>query len=292
MKNQFLKEKLLYICQKIYSLRVCKKALNWPKSSKKIFQFVMKNRLAHFYALEYGLFPQLIEEYKNYQKKIKKSLKKIKEYLGDKNFIIIKTFSSFPHLTSDVDVLVKKINNVQFPIVIRNKKMVRLHIQNKISWQGADAVSNSFAWKNTKKYNFGQFEFLVPNKKLDVILRTAHIPFEATPLRLGELLHIFRQIKEINWQEIRKEAVSMGWPKTFSRMERVLQSIHLSLFGSQLFNDVEIKKGVLRKINFPYQPSFKMLAGLVIEKRAWQKIDGARYVIRDRVKSWIKRKIY
>lgn len=270
-QSKEVKEKLLSLCQKIYPKKISEKALSLGNNSQAVLDFAKRNRLAHFLAQEFNLYPALVKEYQDYKKKLVNSLKKIKKQLGGKEFIIIKTFSSFLHLTSDVDVLVKDKNR-KYPIHLEGKNFLFIHLENKISWGGADAISADFAWQNTQKLRFEGFNFLVPNPKLDVLIRIGHLPFEEAKIRLGELLYIYKQSSSLDWQILEKEAKKMGWPKTFAKTKELLKNLHESLF----------RKPAKNPLKFPYQLPLSLLVGGVIEKRAWRKIWGGRLIIKDR----------
>jgi len=315
-KKSFVK-KILDLCQEIYPLRIKREAVNWGTNVEEIFDFIKNNRLAHFYALKYGGYLELVGQYRDYEEKVANSLKKIGKVLKGREYMIIKTMSSYPHKTSDVDVLVKDENDEAYPVLIKGKNLWFVHMENKISWRGADAISNNFTWGNTMKYRWKgfsppkadfssdiskrmnkdrenlwavsprNFNFLVPNEKLDTLIRIAHVPFEAGFFRLGELLYIYNLLAKVDWQELKKEAKLMGWSKTFNRMENILEFLHLSLFGKPLFKKRRVR--VKGKLNFPYQVPIGVLAGCVLEKRAWIKIWGGRYIIKDRINLWAKR---
>jgi len=73
----------------------------------------------------------------------------------------------------------------------------------------------------------------------------------------------------------------MGWPRTFRRTVRILAALHESLFNARLHGaDASPLKG---SIHFPYRIPYLVLAGAVLEKRAWNKLWGARYVLKDRL---------
>jgi len=303
INNQVLKEKLLNLCQKIYCHRILEETVRFGKNADDTIEFAKRNRLAHFLALEYSqLFEKdkkwndicrsLIAEYDEYKKKIKNSIKKIQQILNGKEFMIVKTFSSFPHLTGDIDVLVKDLKDEKFPIHIEDQDLWPIHIENKISWMGADAVSNDFAWHNTQRFVFEGLDFLVPNPQLDTAIRLGHMPFEVAHIKLGELLHIYNQAFLFDWAILENEAKLMGWPKTFKKMSDILELLHQVLFKTPFLRKSKMSISPKYKIEFPFELPFSVLAGGVIEKRAWKKIYGARFVIRERINSWIRRNIY
>jgi hypothetical protein len=303
INSSSLKEKLLILCQKIYRPKISKESVNFGKDITNIIEFTKRNRLAHFLALEYSqLFKNdkkrndtcqsLIAEYNEYERKVKNSIKKIKQVLKGKEFMIVKTFSRFPHLTNDVDVLAKDLKDETFPLHIENQDLWPIHIENKISWMGADAVSNDFAWHNTQRFVFEGLDFLVPNPQLDTIIRLGHIPFEVAHIKLGELLHIYSQASQFDWKFLEDEAELMEWSKTFKKMSGILELLHQVLFKKPFLRKSKTSISSKRKIEFPFELPFSVLAGGVIEKKAWEKIYGARFVIRERINSWIRRNIH
>ena len=296
--NLILKEKLSILCQKIYPVKIL---LGSIRLEEDLIEFAKRNRLGHFLALEDNsssreseqlkrILRPFVLEYDDYKRKIKNSLRRVRKFLGNKEFMIIKTFSSFPHLTSDIDILVKDIEGVHFPVHIEDQDACLIHIENKISWVGADAVSNDFAWRNTQKFNFDGETFLIPNAQLDTIIRMAHIPFEVAHIKLGELLHIYREAKKFDWQQLEEEAQLMKWPKTFARMVEILEMLHWRLF-ERPFLKKKKNTNFQAQVEFPFELPFGMLARGVIEKRAWKKLYGARFILKERVVAWINRKI-
>jgi len=254
MLSQKLKIKLLKVCYSIYPKKITallvKRDTDFPT-------FLKKNRL------------EKTNKYDRYKKNLIKSLKLLKKILGKEPFTVIKTISSYPHITSDLDVVVKnkilleKLKKINFPI--------KTDINNRVSWTNGEEISRDFIWNNIQNYDFHGVKVLVPNTNLDVLIRMAHLPFEQAEIRLGELLHLFKQFKNINWRLLENEAKINGWPKTFKRVKKLLNQLHYSLFNST------------KSINFPYRLSWLLLIQSVIEKKAWKKIWGARYIIKDRL---------
>lgn len=303
MKDKIFREKLFNLFQKIYYLEISKDITIFGKGINEA-EFAKRNRLLHFLFLEYSqLFKNdktwkndcisLISEYNNYKEKVKNSVRRIGQVLEGKEFMIIKTFSSFPHLTNDVDVLVKDWVDEKYPIHIKEKSLWPIQIENKISWLGAEAVSRDFAWNNTQRFSFEELEFLVPNPQLDTIIRVAHMPFEMAHIKLGELLHIYNQALSFDWEVLENEAKLMGWPRTFKKMSNVLEILHQTLFKTSFLGKSMTKSTLsIHNIEFPFQLPYWLLAGAVIEKRAWRKIYGGRYIIKERFLRWLEKNIH
>lgn len=268
MLSPKLKDKFDHLTYLIYRKNI---TADLNLSDEFFFPFLRKNRLDHFFAIKFTANnKELLNEYEDYVDKVYKSLKKLKTYFKTTSFMVIKTFSSYPHITSDIDIITKE------NLGTLNKKKVKLSfpfdINSKISWTYDEEISHKFIWNNTKYLNFKGMKILVPNPNLDILIRMAHLPFEQGEMRLGELLHIFSQFSYVNWELLEQESLLNNWSKTFNRTRELLNHLYDSLFLNK------------NKVNFPYHLSYFLLARAVIEKRAWKKILGARYIIKDRLK--------
>ncbi len=259
--NKFLK-----LCYSIYPLEISAK---FARIDDGLYSFLGKNRLDHYYAITYKEPESLISEYKTYTHNIAASLKIVKKNLDNIPFIVIKTFSCYPHITSDLDIIVKnkktamKFNSLHLPIAY--------DINDQISWTNSPEISKKFIWNNIDKYSFHGVTFFVPNINLDILIRLGHLPFEQAELRLGEALHIYAQFSKVQWMILEDEAKCNGWIKTFNRTRKLLDRLHNELFKTN------------SRVNFPYRISYFSLFQAVMEKKAWNKLWGARYVIKDRL---------
>ena len=225
MHTEKIRNRLVALCYSIYPKKISALLL---KSDSELHIFLKKNRLDHYFALKYDKESKLIAEYKNYKLKIANSLRILRKKLKNNRFIVIKTLSSYPHVTSDLDIVVEKADtavkfkNIPLPIAY--------DISHQISWTGDEEISHNFIWSNTENSEFAGIKILVPNQKLDILIRSAHLPFEQAEIRLGELLHIFNQMKNINWSIVSEEAILNSWPKTFIRTKNFFAEIHHKLF--------------------------------------------------------------
>jgi hypothetical protein len=73
----------------------------------------------------------------------------------------------------------------------------------------------------------------------------------------------------------------MGWPKTYDRVLILLNSLHNNLYHKPFISKVKLIK--LNHVIFPFRLSYWHLFQAVIEKKAWNKIWGARFIIKDRL---------
>jgi len=269
-------------------------------------KFLVDNRLNHLCAINFkndtvqtfgeSTYKDWINQSELYKKNLYHALSLIKDKLKDENWLLIKTISSYPHFTSDIDVLVldedliKVVNDLnsslKYQRISRGIKEndivdVLLDAQNSISWTGTPDISSKFIWSNTRQNFIKDLSFKVPNENLDFLIRLGHIPFELAEFRLGELLHLFSIARKIDFDLLEYEAKLCSWPKSYKRTLNHLNQLHLDIFGISLLKSDQVRSG--KKRTFPNRVSYFNLALSVVEKRAWQKIVGARYVLRDRI---------
>lgn len=257
MKRHYLNH-VLTVCKKIYPLSFRIDVI--PQLANDPDQFVRKNRL------EPGK-----QEYEKFIVLVKRNIANLEKYVPKDSFALIKTFSSYPHVTHDIDVVVKKTNLGTLKHTLDERlgaeNIIDLH--DHVSWTDSPEVSTDFFWNHLAIHKMG---CLVPDETLDALIRIAHIPFETGMIRFGELLHIYRQLKLADPDVLEKEAARCGWPKTFHRMTRVLSQLHEVLFTTGSTS-----------VHFPYRVSLSVLAGAVLEKHAWKKLWGARYILKERL---------
>lgn len=261
--NKLYENRLLALCKKIYPSTLRTDAIVGFSNDTRLF--AIRNRM------EQG--KEILKKHRNL---IEINVKALKKYVPFNKFVVIKTFSLYPHTTHDIDVVFKSNTNLVklkqgLDRALSKKNIIDLHEH--ISWTDSQEISDDFFWSHLESYRFGTTKILVPDTTLDALIRIAHIPFETGSIRFGELLHIYKQLQNADREILRVEAVRCGWPRTFHRMLLALDQIHMILFG----------KSMSRPIVFPYRIPVSILAGAVIEKRAWKKLWGARHILRERL---------
>ncbi|PIQ73498.1 hypothetical protein COV58_02140 [Candidatus Roizmanbacteria bacterium CG11_big_fil_rev_8_21_14_0_20_36_8] len=283
-------KQIIDLCEKIYPKKITSNSLKIPSSDSELIYFAQKNRLIHFLALTYqsdSFYSQYAKEFRSYTDAIIKSLQILSRITDLSELLVIKTISSYPHDTSDLDILVKNHQKAE-----EVKKMIQdkqIHfpfdtdINFKISWTDSEEVSNTYIWSHVKRIEFNGMKIFVPNPELDVLIRVAHMPFELAEVRLGELMHIYNQSKNIRWDELEKEAQDNNWEKTFHHITALLNELHTLLYDEPWHAKLQRGKKQNSPLQFPISVPYSILARAVIEKRAWKKLWGARYILKDRL---------
>lgn len=245
-----------------------------------LLTWLEKNRLL---ALFIQLYPSesnthLNKRWENYQTQLTKLVKILNQTLPN-DYLIIKTISSYPHFTSDFDVLVRNKDQIsKLRNKLANEKFdIEVDINHQISWTNSQEISHDFIWNHVSIARIDTHEVKVPSPDLDILLRIGHIPFEMGEIRIGELFHIFAQLKHIkDMSLLENEAIHMGWPKTYKRTIKIIDELHQKLFT----------KTHMVPINFPANLTYWQLFLGVQEKKSWNKVWGGRYILRNRFVSW------
>lgn len=300
-KSDKLSKQLLETCCAIYPVPI-KLLLDVGDTTVQFYDFLEQNRLSCIFAIKntnnksvnskfQNHLTQTRKRYSKYQKDIIAALNVVCTITDSSNFMVVKTFSNYPHLTSDLDLVFRSENEAKRvgQILSKNqdKPAMLIDIQYNLTWTNKKEVCQEFIWKNTKKHRLANMTLTIPNPDLDLLIRFAHIPFEMGKIRLGELLHMYRQAKFVNWEKLEKEAQHMGWLKTYKRMHTLFNHLHFTLFNKPLFkNSAELQ--LAETIHFPYNLSYWFLLLSVIERRAWYKLWGGRYILIDRFKQLFK----
>lgn len=290
-------------CKQIYNKEFVSSPLSWEISLSSQLRFIEKNRLDILVANqiksssvseEVKLWANnRLSAYRTFRRLLISELNTIASPALMAPILLIKTVSGFPHITSDIDIVVqsphdfsllqKKVANHTFPLEI--------DLHHHISWTKKPTISDSFVWSHTKRIRVEKKVVLVPDHALDVLIRIAHTPFEMGEIRLSDLLSIFAQFQAVDVGELENEARRAGWGGVFTRTVRLINSLHVYLYGVRLtdkYHPTKIPKG----ISFPHQVHWLLLLYAVVESRSWNKFIGARYVIRDRISLWKQKNIH
>lgn len=287
MGNKYL-EHFIFISHKIYPQKLKEGSL--AELEADVIGFCEKNRFAHYFAYAYShvsstkILRKLLDEYSEYLKNRAHNLEVLHKVLPSRDFAVIKTFSSYPHMTHDIDIVIRPSNKLEYfhetlQAILGDDNRVDFHT--KVSWTRSQEVSDEFFWKHVVSRKIGNIYIIIPDTLLDALIRIAHIPFEQGCIRYGELLHLFRQLKRLDSTLLESEAKRCGWVKTYQRMMELLNTLHEDMFGLSISGDVVSK--AQRNIVFPVRVPLALLAGAIIEKRAWGKLWGARYILKDRM---------
>ncbi len=283
-KNNSHEEQVKNLCYKIYPKKIAA-ALQVPTKPSSFHDYLRMNRMSH-------MIEEFADEYRIFKQNFVDELKLIEKIIGKKKFMIIKTLSSYPHITSDIDVLTttKQLAEEAKKKLPHDKDLpIPIDVNNIISWTNTEEISHKFIWQNIQEIVFEKQSFLVPNTKLDTLIRIGHIPFELAEVRLGELMHIFNASKNIDWDILYREAKEMKWEQTFNRMQDKIEELHVALYGESFFTQNNKIKIHSDELYFPYRMSYLDLGLAMVEKKAWEKIKGARYIIKDQIQLWVKK---
>ncbi len=270
--------------------------LSTPKGKPRFKEWLITNKLDLAYFLlntKSHLFNARLYKSKlsRQNKRDKESVLFLKQgHVGRNQWMVIKTLTSIPYFTHDIDILVKNKKSLNYLKKQQRKALsvpTGLDINYQISWTGKPEINNDYAFSNSvvlKKYGTS---ILVPNHKLDFLIRVGHLPFEQAQLSLFEALYLFKlytKLSKLDKTDIFKEVVKNHWSQTYIRTLKLLSELHFDLFHEPLDPEYQIPKTYkYNQISWPYRLSYIALFKAVLEKKAWHKVMGARYLIKDRL---------
>lgn len=304
---QHLKNGLVDGCNRIYDsfpLRI--ENLPIPASYDLLKKYIEDNRLN--YIVEECLdgphkIKQWSEEKAAYTLTVKAALRLLSSHFDTGSWALIKTISSYPHFTSDIDILFFKKHVAEgFDLRLSKSALgssqggvsgvdfleIEIDPQYKVSWTNSDDVGLDFILKNLTQSNLDGIKYFQPNAMCDALIRIGHMPFEQATIRLGELLHIYASLRSVNVNEMRAEALKCGWLKTFDSTVELLNQIHLDLYGVELSGCGKYLAQSNASWKFPYPLPYLLMAQGVFEKKAFKKLWGARYILRDRLRDLLR----
>lgn len=303
---QHLRCGLVNGCNKIYdSFPLNIENLPIPDSYDLLKRYIEDNRL-NYIVEEFLDGPHKIKQWSEERAAYTLTVKAALELLSSLeigSWALIKTISSYPHFTSDIDVLFFKKHIAQGLDLKLSKSTlgsnqggvlgidfleIEIDPQYKVSWTNSDDVSLDFIMKNLTQSDLEGIKYFQPNAKCDVLIRIGHMPFEQATIRLGELLHIYASLRGVDVSEMRSEALKCGWLRTFDSTFGLLNQIHCDLYGVELPGCGKYLNQSNAEWKFPYPLPYLLMAQGVFEKKAFKKVWGARYILRDRLQDLLK----
>lgn len=310
IEEEWMRSALTQVCKHIYArATIDLGSVDLQFSPGKFSRFVEGNRLCFLFSHLYSedtspksLHASLQKWGNNrdaYVRTLKAALEALHEVSGGGgDWMLIKTISSYPHITSDIDVLVKdsavasrlklgldriKWNRDESGDLKVGLLPIEIDLQTRVSWTSSAELSQEFIWSNATTSDFDGVPFQEPNAVSDTLMRVGHIMLELAEIRLGELLHIYHQAEKLDWSILEREATLRGWTKTYQKICRMIEGMHENLYGGRLTNEIPTGREFDVPITFPFRISYWDLATAVYEKRAWKKVWGARYLLKDRL---------
>ena len=134
-------KELIEATHKIYPLKLSVDSLALPSD---VNIFARSNRF------EEALRASPSQTYRDYERTVVKNLRMLSRILGKRRWVVIKTFSSYPHVTHDIDVLIEppvNIENIAMKLDQSLGKDNLCDLHEHVSWTDTHEVSDEFFWK-------------------------------------------------------------------------------------------------------------------------------------------------
>lgn len=299
-----------------YLLYACKDIYKSPEMEPKKYNIKKVIKIAHDNGLLYQLIKsnssicedmdqnlklavnRLLNRHQEYFCRLKKSISEINEILGPDNYLIIKTIYNYPHITKDVDIVVKDLSRSldrflhnghqhtfrepPYKQTVRKDGLLHITLHECVAWGKVVPISVDFLWKDPNKIEFEGLDVQLPSVEVELLTLIAHIPFELLYFKLGDLLYIFKLSKQADWKKIINQAKTNKWVNSLKNVVSIINGLHRSLYNEPSPIEKDIPSYIVRKPEFPFRCPFTVILGAHVEKKAWEKIFSIKKYIKQR----------
>jgi len=231
---------------------------------------------------------ELLNLHKQYFCRLNKSISGINKILGQNTYLVIKTISNYPHITKDIDIVVRDVSGSldsfleegyrhtfqepPYKQTVMKNGLISMTLHQRVAWGKVVPMNVDFLWENPRKIKFNGLDVQLPSVEADLLTLMAHVPFELLYFRLGDLLYMFKLSKQADWKKIIYQAKTNNWFGTLKNVVSIMNGLHRSMYNepSPIENMIPSYRNV--KTVFPFRYPLTLILKAHIEKRAWEKI--------------------
>lgn len=232
----------------------------------------------------FGLLEKLVERGDKLINNLKHATSKLESCL--KEYMIFKTYRSYPRIPNDIDILVRDLDkavghlrsvgmklcehtDLHAVVLISNRK-IRLHLHDKISWAGSTYFDDKLIHENSRTVTLWGVKVKIPNLNADFLIHIAHINFEQLFFTVSDFLYLCKLAHMVDWNIILNEAKKHHWMGTFKRSISLLDSVYHTFYldpcpFKRLNLEHQPRKGV--NIKLPYLLPRDYIITAFFEKR-------------------------
>jgi hypothetical protein len=204
-------------------------------------------------------------------------------------YLIFKTHKGYPHVTHDVDVIVKDLpksvetlvrvgkasliewHSIDDTAVLKRKDCLRIHLYEKVSWCMQKFFDDELAWKDAREVVLAgtKIKVMIPSVECEFLSQIAHANFEPLCIPLSDLMYLFTLIPEINWDIVIEQAKKYSWYGTLCRTLSIINYVHEDVYSKPCIPWEELRLvRKMKSIKLPLQFTLNHIIASLAEKGA------------------------
>jgi len=198
---------------------------------------------------------KIVVEGEKWRRRLRDTIAYVSTTLSDAGlpFLVVKTQSEVPHVTSDVDVLISvedfysatkafsesgatMTRHIDVGLntgeaCVSHPPLLNIELHARLNWLGLKHFDDSFVWSDMRKAAMAEVEFPVPNIEAEFLLNTAHILYKHPLLTMLDFLSMTSYADSVrDWDAILYQTKKYGWSRAFAKFMTMLGSIYMDLY--------------------------------------------------------------
>ena len=217
--------------------------------------------------------------------KLSRTVKLIDEFLDE--YLVFKTYKGYPHVTHDVDVIVKDlaksiriltsvgkvnlVNQTDTEAVLKRSDILNVHLYRKVAWCAQEFFDDEFTWENPRRITLPSTDISVtiPSVECEFLSIIAHANFEPLWIPLSDLVYLFTLIPKVRWTYVIPQVTKHSWCGAFYRTLSLINYIHEEVYSEPciVVEGLQLAKKS-KSSRIPLQFTLNHVIASFIEKKA------------------------
>lgn len=198
-----------------------------------------------------------------------------------KEFIVIKLYRGYPHITQDIDIMVKEkdfyditqafkaqgmvnlseitrlkaIKSLQYrkyEAVFWKEQLLQIELYANFSWARLPTLDSSLIWESPRIVDISGIRCPIPNYEADILLLLNHALFKDGNITLLDFLYINSLLnKNINVRSLLQQAEKYGWGNSLLTLISTLRDMYQAIYQS---------KSMPSNVKFPYPVPLRLIS--------------------------------
>jgi hypothetical protein len=218
---------------------------------------------------------------------LKMTLGELSDVLDEEEYLLLKSYRSYPYITYDVDVLVRNLedtknalsdhnfiikNTEKYKAVARREGLLPIGIHGRVSWGSVTVLDEELLWEKSREVEVQDRRVRVPNAEGDLLTYLAHINFELYYIALGDLLYIYNLSEKADWDMVMRQSRKYGWARSMETTIATINALHRHLYGEPSPIEKHIPVIADIKPEIPYKFSLHSIVENFAEKEALKQL--------------------